>query len=107
MNAQWLGLPDRRSGWVFSLAILCILACLLLAALGPLSRRLDFLLMAGLAGGIGAALLNRASRSLSKTLPEIYEERLQGGVRMSFAAKLLSLLCIGLVVIAFVTQVGR
>lgn len=103
MIAQWLGLPDRRSEWVFALALLCIIACLGAAIVGPPTRRFDLLILASLTGWLGAHLLNRSWRGLSKTLPEIYEERLQKGVRMSFAAKLLSLLCIGLAVIAFVT----
>lgn len=107
MNAQWLGLSDRRSGWVFSLTMLFIIGFLLMATLGPSPRRMEFLLLAGSTGGIGAALLERSSRSLSKTLPEIYQERLRSGTRMSFAVKLLSLLCIGIGVIAFVTQAGR
>lgn len=106
MIAQWLGLPDRRSEWVFSLAILCIGACLIAAAMGPPTRRFDLLLVASLTGWLGAHLLNRSWRSLAKTLPEVYEERLRSGVRMSFAAKLLSLLCIGLGVIAFITLYG-
>ncbi len=107
MIRRWLGLHDRRSRWIFSLAVLCILACLLMAALGPTVRRMDFLLLAGVSGGIGSGVLDRSSRSYSKTLAEIYQERLRSVIRMSFASKLLSLLCIGLIVIAFVTQVGR
>ncbi|WNL46533.1 hypothetical protein RKE25_02535 [Dyella sp. BiH032] len=106
MIAQWLGLPDKRSEWVFLLAILGIAACLVAAVMGPPARRFDLLLVASLTGWLGAHLLNRSWRGLSKRLPELYEERLRSGVRMSFAAKLLSLLCIGLGVIACITLYG-
>lgn len=104
MIARWLGLPDRRSVWIFSLAILCIATCLLTTALGPPARRMDLLMLACLISALGAQLLNRSWGSWPKTLPEIYRERLRSGVRMSFAAKLLSLLCMGFFVIAFVVK---
>lgn len=104
MIARWLGLTDRRSEWIFSLAILCIVLCLIAAAIGPATGRFGFLMVASLTGWLGAHLLDRSWRSLTKTLPEIYGERLRAGVRMSFASKLLSLLCIGLGVIGFVTK---
>ena len=104
MMARWLGLPDRRSEWIFSLAMLCIVAGLIAAAMGPVAKRFDLLMAATLTGWLGAHLLDKPWRSLSKTLPQIYEERLRTGARMSFASKLLNLLCIGLGIIAFVTK---
>lgn len=106
MISQWLGLPDKRSGWIFSLAILCIAACLAAAMMGPPTKRDSLLLAASIVGGLGAHLLNRSWRSLTKTLPGIYEDRLRSGVRMSFASKLLSLLCMGLGTIALIKLYG-
>lgn len=104
MIARWLGLPDRRSEWIFSLAILCIAACLIAVVVGPATARFDLLMAASLTGWLGSHLLNRSWHGLSKTIPEIYQERLRTEVRMSFAAKLLGLLCIGLGVMGFVTK---
>lgn len=105
--AQWLGLTDTRTRWVFSLAMLGIAACLLTAEWGTPSWHRNLLTLACLIGALGARMLNRGQGELTKTLPEIYRDRLRSGVRMSFAAKLLSLLCIGLGLLSFVTPAGQ
>lgn len=104
MIARWLGLPDKRSEWIFALAILCIAACVTVAVVGPPSKRFGLLIGASLTGWLGSHMLMRSWRDLSKTIPEIYEERLRTGLRMSFAAKLLSLLCIGLGIMGFIAK---
>jgi len=104
MIARWLGLPDRRGAWIFALSALVTLALLLLAMHGSKEHRVNLLFDAGLACFVGSALLGRAWRGLAKTLPEIYNEKLQSGRRMSAAEKLLSVLCIGLISLAFYVQ---
>lgn len=104
MLARWLGLPNARGMWVFTLSALTILVLLFLAARGTKAHRPDFLFAAGLAGYAGASLLQRSWRRLTSSLPDIYNETLRTGHRMPTAEKLLRLLCIGLIAMAFYVQ---
>jgi len=78
--------------------------CVTVAVKGPRSGRFGLLIGASLTGWLGSHMLMRSWHGLSKTIPEIYEEPLRTGGRMSFAAKLLSLLCIGLGIMGFMAK---
>lgn len=101
---RWLGLSDRRSARIFTFSVIAMLGLAIAAAHAPKEHCVSLLIAASLPCYIGAERLSRSWLGLLKTLPELYEGKLRGGRGMSRAEKLLRLLCIGLVILAFYVQ---
>ena len=104
MLAQWLGLHDRRSVIVFTLAGAGVAICLVLAVQRDGHARGHLLFAAMMMSWLGSMTIGQRWRYLTKTPRQIVEDTMRRGVRRGFAERLLSLLTIVLGALSIYAQ---